>query len=43
MAPAQQIKLWELAGEDSQISISPLAGRLENTSLDNHLKPLDDG
>ncbi len=28
MAPAQQIKLWELAGEDAQISISPFVWRV---------------
>ncbi|KAA6422258.1 MAG: hypothetical protein FRX49_07728 [Trebouxia sp. A1-2] len=28
MAPVQQIKLWELAGEDSQISISPYVWRV---------------
>jgi len=28
MPPAQEIKLWELAGEDSQISISPFVWRV---------------
>ena len=28
MAQVQQIKLWELAGEDSQVIISPFAWRV---------------
>ena len=28
MVPAQEIKLWELAGEDSEISISPYVWRV---------------